>query len=110
MSDIMSTKIYSPSEFVEIMTGRSYIMTGDNDVEAIHRMLKNEGVEDEEYPIFDYPLDEIDEIMEADTYVVLVDCLVLDDDEINFRHEYRWFECGDDFEGKEQEYNEKYST
>lgn len=105
MIGVQSKKVFSPQEFLEIMTGKTFIINSDNDIEYIHKILKQEGIEDEEYPIYDYPVDKIDVILDAETYVVLVDCLVWDESCDQFKHEYRWFECGDDFEGKEEEVN-----
>ena len=48
-----------------------------------------------------YPLSEIDHIVENDLNVVLVDCMVYNDKTKEYEHVYRWFEVDEDFEEKE---------
>lgn len=47
-----------------------------------------------EQSIWDFPLDEVDEIVHNNCDVVLVDTSYIDD-ECNLVHEYRWFEVPD---------------
>jgi hypothetical protein len=42
--------------------------------------------------LWDYPLDEIDHIVENELNVVLVDTSYVDDDTCELVNEYRWFE------------------
>ena len=88
---VVTNKLYTPQEFVEILTGKYYIIDGDDDIEDIHALLIHEGVESEENPLWDYPLNEIDHIVLNDINVVLVDVMVINDDD-EFEHELRWFE------------------
>lgn len=97
MSVIKSTKLYSPEEYVEALTGRYYYFAKDDTVEEIHKYLKYNEIENETRPIFDYPLDEIEEIIEQETQVVLVDVSYIDED-YELIHEYRWFEVPDYFD------------
>lgn len=97
---VLSKRLWTPQTFLERITDKCYIINGDNDIEFIHDVLIGEGFEDDDLPIWDYPLDEIDEIVENDVDVVLVECCYFDDDD-KLQREYRWFEvpdgCEEDF-------------
>lgn len=82
---VKSEKLYSPQEYLELITGNYYILNGDDDVETIEAILNTCG-----YSVWSYPLNEIEYIVENKLDVVLVDCLVMNS-ENEFRHEYRWF-------------------
>ena len=88
---VVTNKLYSPQEFVEILTGKYYIFNGINDIDDIHTYLYVEGIETEEQQLWDYALDEIDHVIEHDLPIVLVKVLVEDDDG-NLQSEVRWFE------------------
>lgn len=89
---VKSEQIYSPQNYLEAVTGNCYIIRGDNDIEEIEKILKYD------YDLWNYPLSEIDHIVENELNVVLVDCMVWDDNASEYRHEYRWFEVPDNFE------------
>ena len=97
---VVTKKLYSPQEFVEVLTGKCYIFRSDDDIEEIHDLLRENGLETEEYPLWDYSLDAIEHIVEHDIPVVLVGVLVEDDDG-KLNQELRWFEipadCVDKF-------------
>ena len=80
-------KVYTPQEYLERVTGKCYAVLGDNDANEISRILKNLGVE-----LWDYPLSEIEHIVQNAINVVLVECMMWDDKEYEYRKEYRWFE------------------
>lgn len=84
---VKSEQLYSPQDYLELITGYCYIINGDNDVEAIGKILKRLG-----YDLWDYPLSEIGHIVENDINVVLVDCMVYNNKIKEFEHVYRWFE------------------
>lgn len=98
---VTTNKLYSPQEFVEVLTGKCYIFRSDDDIEEIHDLLRENGLENEEYPLWDYSLDAIEHIVEHDIPVVLVDVMISNPDG-DFEHELRWFEipaeCVVDFE------------
>lgn len=98
---VATNKLYSPSEFVEVLTGKCYIFRSDDDIEEIHDLLRQNGLENEEYPLWDYSLDSIEHIVEHDIPVVLVDVMTADQDG-HLYQELRWFEipaeCVVDFE------------
>ena len=92
---VLSKTIFSPQTFLEIVTGNCYLCNADNDIEFIHNILIQEGYEDDDScTVWDYPLDEIDEIVENQCDVVLVECCYFDDNDI-LQKEYRWFEVPD---------------
>lgn len=98
---VATNRLYSPSEFVEVLTGKYYIFDGTNDIDDIHLFLYADHIETEENQLWDYSLNEIDHIVENNIPVVLVKVLVEDEDG-NLNIELRWFEipaeCVVDFE------------
>lgn len=97
MKCVKSTELYSPQAFVEALTGKCYCFNQDNTVEEIHRLLKINGVEnDTDKTLWDYSLDEIDEIVENNVPVVLVDTTYINED-CEMVYEYRWFEVPESF-------------
>lgn len=89
---VASKKLWTPQTFVEAITGRCYIMSGSDDVGLISRLLEENGYGN----LWDYPIDEIDHIVEQSIPVVLVDCLVYLDYKDQYEHEYRWWEIPED--------------
>ena len=96
---VKSEYIYSPQNYLEGVTGNCYIINGDNDIDFIQRIFDEWG-----YELWNYPLSEIDHIVENNLNVVLVDCMVVNEETDEFEHQYRWFEVPLDFE---QEYDEE---
>jgi hypothetical protein len=95
---VKSEQIYSPQNYLEAVTGNCYIHSGDDDVEFIREILVENGYTDE---LWDYPLSEIDHIVENELDVVLVECMVYNEETEEFEHVYRWFEVPEDFEEEE---------
>ena len=93
---VKSEKIYSPQNYLESVTGNCYIINGDDDVGLIERILYENGFE-----LWSYPLSEINHIVENELDVVLVDCMVYNEDTSGYDHEYRWFEVTEDWEEEE---------
>ena len=93
---VKSEEIYSPQNYLECVTGKCYIVSGDDDVEFIHDALAIDGFE-----LCDYPLSEIDHIVNNNINVVLVDCMVVNPESDEFEHQYRWFEVPDDTDQQE---------
>ena len=91
---VKSERVYSPQDYLEAVTGKCYIINGEDDVGSIGCILEENGID----YLWDYPLSEIEHIVENNLNVVLVDCMVFNDDIENFMHEYRWFEVPEDFE------------
>lgn len=89
---VKSEQIYSPQNYLEAVTGECYVIRGDDDIAEIEIIL-----EEYDYSLWSYPLSEIDHIVENELNVVLVDCMVYNEDKKEFEHEYRWFEVPDDF-------------
>lgn len=94
---VKSEKIYSPQNYLEAVTGKCYIIDGYDDAELIQEILVENGYTDE---LWDYPLSEIDHIVENKLNVVLVDCMVVNSED-EFEHVYRWFEVPEDFKEEE---------
>lgn len=91
---VKSEHIYSPQTYLEAITGKCYFMRhNEYPVDFIQSVLVSEGHTDD---LWDYPLTEIDHIVENNLNVVLVDCSHYEDGE--FVNEYRWFEVPEDFE------------
>ena len=91
MKCVQDCEIYSPQNFVEKLTGYCYGFDQDDTVAEIHNLLKKHGVETDDSPLFDYPLDEIEEIIANEVPVVLVDTTYINEN-YEMIHEYRWFE------------------
>lgn len=98
---VKSNKVYTPQSFLESLTGNCYFLIGDDVVNEIHRVLRKNGVEDDECYLGDYPLSEIDHIVELGLNVVLVDCSGFNSDD-EFVNEFRWFEVPEDFAEEEK--------
>lgn len=95
---VLSKEIYSPQNFVEIVTGNYYSFRNDTTIlEEIQVLLDINGFEG----LWSYPLTEIDHIVENKINVVLVDVSDYDIKSGNWITEYRWFEipesCCKDF-------------
>lgn len=84
---VKSEQIYSPQQYLEAITDKCYIMRGEDDITFIHDRLAENGIE-----LWDYPITEIDHIVEHQHNVVLVDCMVVNEETDQFEHQYRWFE------------------
>lgn len=89
---VLSKKLYSPSEFVEIITGEYYAFSGNNDSVAIRKVLDDHGYKN----VWDYQLDEIELMYKNQYQVVLVDCMVWSLVSEEFSHSYRWFRVPED--------------
>lgn len=88
---VKSNKIYSPENYVCAITGTYYFFKHKtHPIEEIQCLLKNNG-----YALWDYPLTEIDHIVENNLNVVLVDCSHYEREV--YVNEYRWFEVPEDF-------------
>ena len=90
---IVSEKIYTPQQYLEAITDKHYIVRGENDIMFIRSVLM-----DEDLILWDHPMSEIDYIVENNLNVVLVDCMVVNEETDQFEHQYRWFEVPEDFE------------
>ena len=90
---VKSEKLFTPQTYVEALTGNCYAFGSDKVCEQISNILLFNKMPN----LFDYPLSEIDHIVENNINVVLVDISGFDEHGI-WKHEYRWFEVPDDFE------------
>lgn len=90
---VRSEKIYSPQAYLEAVTGKCYVISGEDDVEFIGIVLAQNDLTE----LWDFPLSEIDHIVKNKLNVVLVDCMVVNEETDQFEHVYRWFEVPEDF-------------
>lgn len=89
---VKSNGIYAPQNYVGAVTGNYYSFKyNEHPADEIQYLLALNGCE-----LWDYPLIEIDHIVENNLDVVLVDCSHYEGDA--FVNEYRWFEVPEDFE------------
>lgn len=93
---VLTNTIYTPQSFVETLTDKCYLFNSDNDAERIHNLLAIENIEDEDSPLWDYPLSEIEHIVANNINVVLVEIVYFDEDDV-FQREYRWFEVPEEY-------------
>ena len=94
---VKSNELFSVQNYLMKVTGKCYIVNGDNDIAFIDKILKENELE-----LWNYPLEEIDHIVENDLNVVLVQCCFFDENDI-LQSELRWFEVPSDEYCKEQE-------
>lgn len=93
---VKSNGIYAPQNYVGAITGTYYFFEYKiHPSEEIQYLLKSNG-----YELWDYPITEIDHIVENNLNVVLVDCSHYEGDV--YVNEYRWFEVPEDFEEEEK--------
>ena len=90
---VKSEKLFTPQSYVEALTGNCYVFGSDNVCEQISNVLLLNKMPN----LFDYPLSEIDHIVENKIDVVLVDVSCFDKHGI-WHYEYRWFEVPENFE------------
>lgn len=96
---VKSEQIYSPQAYLEAITGKCYFMRYNEwPVDFIQGVLVAEGHTDD---LWDYPLTEIDHIVENNLNVVLVDCSHYEDG--MYVSEFRWFEVPEDFKDEEDD-------
>lgn len=92
---VKSNGIYAPQNYVCAVTGTCYFFNHKSSPEEeIQTLLSMNG-----YELWDYPLTEIDHIVENNLNVVLVDCSHYEGDV--YVNEYRWFEVPEDFKDEE---------
>lgn len=92
----LSKEIYSPQNFLEALTGEGYII-GDYPIETIYEILIQKGIVDTaDNTIWDYSLDEIDEIVTNNIAVVLVDVSGFNEYD-EWVKECRWFKIPDSY-------------
>lgn len=96
---IRSDKMYNFQSFLELVTGKVYTRDGRlNDYDIIEQALKEEGLQDE---LWDYPLTEINHIIESEYDVVLVEVHVWNKDNDILETDYRFYQVPTDMEDEE---------
>ena len=94
---VKSTTIYSPQAFVEAVTGLCFCFDHEDTIKEIEDMLERYCHQ----TLWNYPLTEIDHIVESRLSVVLVDVSGMYGGS-EMVPMYRWFEVPDNF-GEEEE-------
>lgn len=98
---VKSEKVYLPREYLRLVLGTypRFPVVSKNDVDEIEKILK-----EHDKNLWNYPLTEIDHIVENDLNVVLVDCSVWNKKikkngyaVYEVTRLYRWFEVPGDF-------------
>ena len=93
---VKSDQIYSPENYVCGVTGNYYFFKyKEHPADEIQYLLQRNA-----YEMWDYPLTEIDHIVENNLNVVLVDVSHYNA-KGEFITEFRWFEVPEDFEEEE---------
>lgn len=96
---IRSDKMYNFQSYLELVTGKVYTRGGRlNDYDIIEQALKEEGLQDE---LWNYPLTEINHIIESEYDVVLVEINVWNKDTDNLETDYRFYQVPTDMEDEE---------
>lgn len=100
MRHVISDKLYKPEEYLKLVTGEDYILSSTiNQVEAVEKFLDEKMSEG---TLWSHALTEIEHISNNndDMGVVLVDCLVRNEETNETEHCYRWFEVrkADDYD------------
>lgn len=82
---IISDSPLTPQEYLEIVTGKTYLVNGINQVEETEDILS-----ENEFMLWSYPLTETDYVLKNNLRVVLVECINVVDS--GTEKCYRWFE------------------
>ena len=93
---VKSEHVYAPQNYVGAVTGNYYMFKHKMEpTDEIQYLLTMNG-----YDLWDYPLTEIDHIVENNLNVVLVDVSHYNEKD-EFITEFRWFEVPEDFKEEE---------
>ena len=97
---VKSEQLYSPQNYLCSVTGLCYIINGDDDVSFIEETLILNNMEEMHH----YPLNDINVIVKDNLDVVLVDCMVYDEDIEEYVHRLEWFEVPREWSEEEDDY------
>lgn len=84
--------VISAETYIEYITGEHYELKRPDQFEEIAEIMEKTGND----CLWDFPIDEIEEILENDTPVVLVDVYGTTIDNNTMHHVHRWFELPDE--------------
>lgn len=84
---IQSNKIFTPQEYLKLITGDDYTISGENDIETVEVLLEELG-----YCLWSYPINEICHIITEKIPVVLVLCNVRNSKTGKIERVPMWFE------------------
>ena len=80
MKNVVTSEIYSAQNFLLALTDEVFTLNGKNDLADIDAILEEKELSTDDAPLWDFPLDEMDEIIANDLYVVPVECFYTDED------------------------------
>lgn len=84
---IKHTEILSVQDYLDLVTGKCYIIRGNDDMELINQILKENGLKARNYKFAN-----VEGFIKDKTDVVLVRCYVLDKKIQEYKTDLRWCE------------------
>ena len=96
---ILYDGLLSPQVFLEVMTGKCFSVSADNQLELLEKILD---IELGEGQCWSYPFSETKDIVENDKNVVLVEIVNINE-ECEQERLYRWFEVPEEWTKEEFE-------
>ncbi len=96
---ILYDGLLSPQVFLEVMTGKCFLVSADNQLELVEEILD---IELGEGQCWSYPFSETKDIVENDKNVVFVEIVNINE-ECERERLYRWFEAPEEWTKEEFE-------
>lgn len=87
-SCVVSDEIFSPQNYLMVVTGKCFMTHGRDDIATIKSILKQTGNE----KLKSFSLNEVFKAASENCRVVLVDCMIYDNAQNKFIHKLQWFE------------------
>ena len=87
-SCVVSDEIFSPQNYLMVVTGKCFMIDGSDDIATIKSILKQTGNE----KLKSFSLNEVFKAASENCRVVLVDCMIYDNNQNKFIHKLQWFE------------------
>lgn len=87
-SCVVSDEIFSPQNYLMVVTGKCFVIDGNDDIAAIKNILKQTGNEN----LKSFSLNEVYKAAIENCRMVLVGCMIYDNSQNKFMHKLQWFE------------------
>lgn len=87
-SCVASDEIFSPQNYLMVVTGNCFMIDENDDIATIKNILKQTGNE----KLKSFSLNEVYKAALENCRIVLVDCMVYDNNQNKFLHKLQWFE------------------
>ena len=87
-SCMASDEIFSPQNYLMAVTGKCFMIDGDDDIAAIKNILKQTDNE----KLRNFSLNQVFKAAVENCRIVLVDCMIYDNSQNKFMHKLQWFE------------------